>query len=704
MLRFKLHHIGLLIAGSSLLIAFRWFNPMGNPVKEQVLMEMILNSIKNNHYSPEMLDDAFSEHVFDLYLKRIDNSKRIFLQEDIDRMRMYRDDLDDEAKSGKFDFFTSAMATYEKRVETIKGFYTDILSTPFDLSVSETIETDGEKMSYAKTEEELRERWRKNLKYQVLLRVEAKLDEQEKAQEKKDTSVTIKTVQELEKEARERVLKTMNDWAKSLEQEDREDQLAFYLETFVNVNEPHTGYFPPLEKQNFDIRMSGKLEGIGAQLRQEDGYIKVVNIVPGSASARQGELQVNDKIIKVAQAKEEPVDVVDMKIDDVLPLIRGKKGTEVRLTVRKPDGTIKIIPIVRDVVVLEESYAKSAIIEHAKTKTKVGLIDLRSFYADFADAQGRRCSKDVRQEVQKLIAEGVDGIVIDLRFNGGGSLSDVVEMSGYFIERGPVVQVKNREGSPILLEDRDPNVLYKGPLVILVNSFSASASEIMAAALQDYGRAIVVGTAPTTFGKGTVQRFFELPVPSKYKEQGVDELGSLKITIQKFYRINGGSTQLEGVKPDIILPGAYSYIKVGEQEEDYPMEYDKIDAAKYQLDDTATKILDKVKKKSQKRVAGSEAFRLLEENAQWLKSQQDRSEYTLNLEDYIKLRKNDNKEAERFKAVEKEIADLNVRSLAADLAHIEADSSRASSAKTWYTALKKDAYLEEVVHIISDWK
>lgn len=694
----------MLLGGGSIFFAFQQMRPNGNPTKDQVLMEVILSNLRNNHFAPTDLNDAFSEKVYNLYLKRADNGKRIFLQSDVDGLKSFRYMLDDQAKSGQFTFFDSLNNVQTRRFDQIKAIYQDILAKPFNLNEAETIETEGDKLSYPKDEAELRERWRKHLKYQVLLRVESKLEEQEKAKEKGDKTVTIKTVEELEKEARERVLKSMNEWADGLKQEDREDRLAFYVETFVNVNEPHTGYFPPLEKQNFDIRMSGKLEGIGAQLRQEDGYIKVVNIVPGSASARQGELQVNDKIIKVGQGAEDPIDVVDMKIDDVLPMIRGKKGTEVRLTVKKQDGTIKVIPIIRDVVVLEDSYAKSAIIEHQKTKTKVGLIDLRSFYADFEDANGRRCSKDVRAEVQKLIAEGVDGIVIDLRFNGGGSLSDVVDMSGYFIEKGPVVQVKARESAPVLLEDRDASVLYSGPLVIVVNSFSASASEIMAAALQDYGRAIVVGTAPTTFGKGTVQRFFNLDasVPTRYKDVG--ELGSLKITIQKFYRVNGGSTQLGGVVPDIILPGAYSYLKVGEQEEDYPMAWDKIEPAKYKTDESASKILDKIKKKSQKRVAASETFKLLDENGKWLKSQQDRSEYPLQLDLYTKMRKEDNAQAERFKAIEKDIDDLLIHSLAADAPTMSADTARAENVKTWHKALKKDPYLEEIVQIIHDWK
>jgi carboxyl-terminal processing protease len=542
------------------------------------------------------------------------------------------------------------------------------------------------------------------LKRQVLSRVQDKLEAQEKAKEKGDTDKPIKTFEEIETEERERLLKNYNDWAKNIDKETRDEQISLYINTFANAYEPHSGYFPPLEKENFNIRMSGKLEGIGAQLREEDGYIKVVNVVPGSASWRQGDLEVNDKIIKVAQGNEEPVDVVDIRIDDVLPLIRGKKGTEVRLTVKKTSGIVKVIPIIRDVVVLEESYAKSAIIDHKKANVKVGLIDLRSFYADFEDPNGRRCAHDVRREVEKLIEEKVDGIVIDLRFNGGGSLSDVVDMTGLFVERGPMVQVKSRNSKPYVLEDRDASVLYAGPLVIMVNAYSASASEIMAAALQDYGRAIIVGTSPATFGKGTVQRFFSLDaiVPERFKELG--ELGSIKITIQKFYRINGGSTQLRGVIPDIILPGSYSYMTVGEQEEDYPMAWTEIEKASYRESGEVSKIMDKIKKRSEKRVAANKTFQLIDENAKWLKERQNHSSFSLNLEKYTADQKLIDVEAEKYKDVTQEISEMAIRALKADMDNLATDTVRAASMNNWYKNLKKDAYLDEVSYIIHDWK
>ncbi len=699
----------ILVAACSVFIAFRWQHQdrpqfSGDLTnKEQLLMEVVLQSLKYNHYAPEEINDEFSKKVYDLYLKRLDLNKRFFLKGDVEKFASFRTQLDDAALEGDFSFFDLVSSTFDERFKSVKTFYEEILAEPFDFSIEESFETDGEKVDYVDNEQELRERWRKYLKLQVLSRVQDKLENQKKAQEKGDEDFEIKTFEEIEKAERERLLKNYNNWARNIEQDTRDDRIAVYVNTFTNAHEPHSGYFPPLEKENFNIRMSGKLEGIGAQLREEDGYIKVVNIVPGSASWRQGELEVNDKIIKVAQGEEDPVDVVDMRINDVLPLIRGKKGTEVRLTVKKTSGEVKVIPIVRDVVVLEESYAKSAIIEHKKTKSKVGLIDLRSFYADFQDPNGRRCSKDVRREVEKLIEEDVDGIVIDLRFNGGGSLSDVVSMSGLFIDRGPIVQVKSRNSRPYVLEDQERGVLYDGPLVIMVNAYSASASEIMAAALQDYGRAIVVGTSPTTFGKGTVQRFFPLDaiVPERYKKFG--ELGSIKITIQKFYRIDGGSTQLRGVTPDIILPGAYSYMTVGEKDEDYPMEWSAIDKASYRRSNDLPN-LDKIKRRSEKRVSKSKTFQLIDENAHWLKNRQDESVYPLNLDAYTAYQERLDQEAEKYNDMNPTIDEMMIRSLTVDMDELASDTLRAESMKNWHKALQKDAYLDEVMYIVRDMK
>ena len=692
----------------------------GTPTKEQVLMQSVLSSIERYHYEPKALDDVYSEAVFNQYFKVLDNNKRYFLQSDIDQFAKHKKNIDDQARTGSFDFYNEVNEVYNKRIEMIHGFYTEILAQPFDYKVKESIETDGEKLKFATTEAELKDRWRKSLKFQVLTRIQTRLELQEEslnkkdslskkdlnATEKKDTAITIKTFDEIEKEEREKALKNYNTWYTKVTKEKNEVRLSYFINSFLAVLEPHTEFFPPLEKENFDIRMAGKLEGIGAQLIEEDGFITVSRIVPGSAAWRQGELKEKDKIIKVGQGEQEPVDVVDMSMDEVLPMIRGAKNTEVRLTVRKEDGTILTIPIVRDVVVLEDSYAKSAILEHEKAKVKVGLIDLRSFYADFQDQRGRRSGRDVRAEVQKLIAEEVDGIVIDLRFNGGGSLSDVVDMTGLFIDKGPVVQVRDRNERNTVLEDRDAGVLYNGPLVILVNSASASASEILAAALQDYGRAIIVGTAPTTFGKGTVQRFVGLDdeLPRNLRALNLGELGAIKVTIQKFYRINGSSTQLKGVVPDIILPSQYSYLEIGEREEDFPMKWTETAPANYKEKATIRNV-DKIKSQSAKRINSNKLYKQVEEHARWTKQNYDQSKYSLNFEEYKATRKAQNDKAKAYKPIyETDMLDIKVSSLLADQPAILNDKARKESTEAWHKNLKKDFYLEEAIFIIKDLK
>lgn len=684
------------------IVAFQQHNEQAPyPNRESLLMDVVIQSLHYNHYAPQEVNDAYSEKVFKEYIESLDFDKRFFLQEDIKALKEHQHKLDDYALARNFGFFDEMVKLYDKRVKRAQVLCTEVLETPFSFNKKEMLEADGEKVDFVKTEAALKNRWRKRLKWSVLQEVYSKEERQRKALEKKDTSVAQKTFAELEIAARKLMLKRYTRLFDRLAQEDRDDKLGVYVNAYTHVLEPHTGYFPPIDKENFNIQISGKLEGIGAQLTQEeDGYLKVTHIVPGSASFREGTLKKDDIILKVGQGEEEPADIADMKMDDAVMLIRGKKGTEVRLTVRKIDGTVKVIPITRDVVVMEERYAKSAIINHKETGEKIGLIDLRSFYADFNDANGRRCSKDVKREVQKLIAESVDGIVIDLRFNGGGSLSDVVDMSGLFIPTGPIVQVKGRSSMPYLLEDTDPDVLYDGKLIIMVNSHSASASEILAAALQDYARALIVGTAPSTFGKGTVQRFVNLDdqIPPKYQELG--ELGALKITIQKFYRINGGSTQLKGVTPDIILPGVYTYLETGEKEEKYPMPWTQIEPAVYRKEGLGN--VEKLQQRSKKRVAKSEKFQLIDEQAKWVEIRSKKSYFELTPKAYTAEQKKNKKRAERYKVVNEAIECLTINSLMADQMRLEQDSTRAASIKNWHKVLKRDVYLEEVMYLFKD--
>jgi carboxyl-terminal processing protease len=701
MMKFNLRSAGLTLVVGFLLTSFALVNPPTDvPSRESLLMEVVLGNLYHYHYTTVDVNDAFSERVFDTYIDRIDNEKRFFILEDIEHFSTYRLMIDDYAKESSFAFFDTIHEIRTKRIDQIRRLCKKLLKKPFDFSAEESFESNADKMAYVATVKELKERWRKLLKYRVMISLETRLDQQASSIENAEAELVTKSMEELEAEAREAVMKGMDRFFVAIDQQDRDDKIDEYIGVFVNAVEPHTGFYPPLEKENFDIRISGKLEGIGAQLVQKDGYIKVTRIIQGSASWKQGDLEVNDLIIKVAQGSDEAVDIVNMKMNDVLPMIRGEKGTEVRLSVKKPDGTITLITIIRDEVVLEEGYAKSALLSQAGNESKVGLIDLRSFYADFQDPRGRRCSRDIKNEVQKLIDEKVSGIIIDLRYNGGGSLNDVVDMTGLFIEMGPVVQVKRRGEAPTSLGDRDPSVLYDGPLVILVNSFSASSSEILAAALQDYGRAIIVGDAPSTFGKGTVQRFFQLDsyVPLEYKDLG--ELGSIKSTIQKFFRVNGGSIQLKGVIPDIVLPGVYTYLETGEKEEDFPLEWTEIEPVFY---DAQTLNLDEIKAKSAKRVEKNPAFAMIDEEAKWFKSLQDETEISLNLEQYRKDQAARDAKSDEFESSKNDIEGLTISTLAVDEKKLEEGEVRLESINTWHKALKKDVCVMEAMQIIGDW-
>ncbi|MCW3102125.1 MAG: carboxyl-terminal protease [Bacteroidetes bacterium] len=667
--------------------------------KDEAIDQILMQSLNNVHYSPLTLNDDFSEKVFKLYMQRLDYNKKFLLQSDVDELKKLNHSIDEDISTGHFGFFDKSYGIITKRVDEAQAYYKEILSQPFDFSKDEEIELDEEKLSFAKNTAELKEAWRKSLKYQVLARMVEMSDNQDKAKAKSDT-VTMKSKETLEADARKKVLKSNDDYFKRIKEFDRNDRLAVYFNSITGIYDPHTEFFPPKDKANFDISMSGQLEGIGAQLQEKDGYIKVSSIVPGSASWKQGQLKPGDLILKVAQGSNEPVDLTDMRMDDVLPLIRGKKGTEVRLTVRKPDGSTTVIPLIRDIVVIEESYAQSVIL---KGKKNIGYIKLPSFYADFNGNGGRSCSKDIKKELEKLKAEHVDGVILDLRYNGGGSLPDVVDMAGLFIDKGPIVQVKQKTGVPQVLEDKDPSTIYDGPLVVMVNSNSASASEIMAAAIQDYKRGVIVGTSPASFGKGTVQRFYDLDdyLPAQYNT--IKPLGQVKITTQKFYRINGGATQLKGVIPDIVLPDPYYLLDQGEKEQDYPMAWDEIAPAKYTAWKPAYSV-DKLKSNSEGRVKSSAGFGILNDAAKRLKKQKDNTIVSLNFDKYVAEQKKNKEEAKKMDELDKEILSMEISTLKADETAASADSVTVAKKKDFYKALKKDIYLNETVSIINEMK
>lgn len=680
------------------LITCSFLTPEKSDDRKNIVTETVMMQLLNQaHFSPKILDDRFSENAFDLYIKRLDNTKKFLTEEDIKKLSVYRMKVDDEILNGQMDFFRDANNILDLRIEQVKSWYKELLSQPFSHDINETIETDPKKLSYAKNEKDLKKEWQKVLKYQALVRLSEMIDIQENIKSGKDTVNKARSMAEMEKDAREKVEKTYNDFFRRMSQLDEVDRLGLFLGTISSVYDPHTEFFAPKAKENFDIAMSGQLQGIGAQLQERDGQIKVSNIVPGSPSWRQGQLKAGDIILKVAQGSADPVDVTSMPLDDAVQLIRGKKGTEVRLTVKKFDGTVIVISIVRDVVVLEETYAKSLIIKEVK---KTGYIKLPSFYADFNKPGGKRCAADMRQEILKLKAEGISGLIVDLRNNGGGSLQDVVEIAGMFIPKGPVVQVKSRGMRPDVLEDRDTSVLWRGPLVIMVNNISASASEILAAAIQDYGRGVIIG-GEQTFGKGTVQRIFNLDDNLPLSEFMMKPLGSLKLTTQKFYRINGETTQLKGVSSDIALADRYEKLYKGEREEDFPLEWDKIEASEYSKwpDGPNTSSL---RKNSEKRTSTNEAFAYMHELGVRYKKQSEQSLVSMNLEIYRKEQKKDNDDSEKLDKLAEKLNPLRLESSKEDLLTMPSDSTRKALHEDWLKSINKDFYIREALQVLND--
>lgn len=670
--------------------------------KDKMLIQMLRQAFVMAHYSPKVINDGFSEKAFDLFIERLDFQKRFFYQSDVEKLsRKYRKNIDDEMKLSTYKFFDEAYKLITERTNESTDCFEEVLSKPFKFKKNEKLELDYEKRNYPKDLKEKKELWRKLLKFNALRRIHTQLKIQKDAKEKNDTSVKVKNFKTIEVDVRKSMLKNHKDWIRRVNKLERRDKLALYLSTLGNVNDPHTSYFPPKDKDDFDIQMSGQLEGIGATLQESDGYIKIVSIVTGGPAWKQGELENNDLIIKVGQDegkdKKEAVDIVDMRLDDAVKLIRGKKGTIVRLTVKKINGDIKEIKIKRDIVVFEETYAKSAILDDGDKK--IGYIYLPKFYINFKDQNARACAGDIEKELIKLKREKVDGIILDLRNNTGGSLQEVVKMGGFFIEKGPIVQVKTRGRKPEVLSDDDSKVQYDGALAIMVNNFSASASEILAAALQDYDRAIVVGSS-STFGKGTVQRFYDLDM--MVRGDAFKPFGALKLTIQKFYRINGGATQRKGVVPDIVFPDMYKYIEVGEKEYDYCLKWDEIKPAEYTDLSNWDKKIEFAKQNSLKRMSNDKTFKLIDEKAKYLKEQRDETIYSLNLKKYEKKEAKQKQKNKKYEKIFDGDNGLKTIFLVEQEKEMAADTVKATRLKKFHEILKKDVYVKETVNVLKD--
>jgi carboxyl-terminal processing protease len=672
--------------------------------REKVLSQLIGNWLANWHYSGKKIDDDFSAKSFAQYTKYLDNGKSFLIQADLDTLKAYTYKVDDELLSGDFSLPRMGKQLLRQRVLQVQGICREILSQPFDFSEDERIELDPDKRETSRDLSQLREWWQKWLKYLTLTQY---LNLQKTAAGQKTDSVKTDGAfsAALEIRARQAVEKSMQRLFGRLLKERSDDMQSLFFNALIAIFDPHSLYFPPRAKEDFDIDMSGTLEGIGALLGEDDGFIKVFEVIPGSPAWMQNLLKVEDIILKVGQGDEEPVDIVGMSVADAARLVRGKKGSLVRLTVKKTDGRIMQISLVRNVVEIQETYARSAVLFNDKLKKSFGYIYLPKFYHDFNRSSGRNASDDVKKELQKLVALGVDGMILDLRSNGGGALEDAVKLTGLFIEKGPVVQVKDRHSAPQVYEDRDGEISYRGPLVVLVNSLSASASEIVAAALQDYRRAVVIG-AEHTFGKGTVQVMLDLDRFLAADMQHLRPLGAIALTVQKYYRITGASTQYQGVVPDVVLPDLYAYLDVGEKSQKYSLPWDTVSQLSFSPWALGLPELAELKNRSQQRQKTNVRFQQIAENIVRLKRQRETTLVTLNLKKFQAEQETFFQEAEKFNQQQVEFPYLRVTIDDAKTGNGAAAAADPLSEKRkeWISDLRKDPVLEEAMQTLNDWQ
>ncbi|EKT4544399.1 carboxy terminal-processing peptidase [Flavobacterium psychrophilum] len=668
-----------------------------DPEKDKTLLDLITFVIEKAHYNPMAIDDNFSKGVYKDYLDALDPSKRFFVQADIDEFKTYESQIDDMIHNRDLTFFKLTYERLQKRMREVEVVYKSLNEKPYDFTIDETINLDSDKNAFAKNYSELKNRWRLQMKLSILATVVEK-EKQETAKKEKDPKYVVKTFSQLEKEARETTIKTLKDYFDFIKESNENDWFVAYVNAIVTQFDPHTYYFAPDEKEKFDVSMSGKLEGIGARLQKTNDFTEISELISGGPAWRGKELEPGDLVLKVAQGSNEPVDVTGMRLDEVVKKIKGPKGTEVRLTVKKVDGSIVVIPIIRDIVEIEETYAKSSIVE--KNGVKYGVIYLPKFYIDFENNDNRDAAKDVAIEIEKLKKDGVEGIVMDLRDNGGGSLKTVVDITGLFIDEGPVVQIKSAKGKKEVLSDHDPKIQWDGPLVVMINNFSASASEIFAAAIQDYKRGVIIGSKQS-YGKGTVQNVIDLN--QFVANNAMGDFGALKTTTQKFYRINGGSTQMGGVSSDITMPDRYSYIKIGERDVKNAMPWDKIDEASFEalksVNNFETVVAD-----SQKRILENAQFKLIDENAKWINDRKEDNVISLNLTKFKAEQTSIEEGTKKFKAISKFQNSLKFTSLPQETELIKKDSLLGQKRKDWHESLSKDAYVEEAINVLSDIK
>ena len=696
--------------------------------REATLARATLELLEKEHLLHKGVDDEVSRLAFASYLDRIDSGKMFLLKADRDALGKYADKIDDHLRAGSLELGHEGQRILIKRVAMVEGWVAQLLASPFDLSNQEEIELDPKKTTAAATEAELKDRWRRRLELEVLERVaqmQARLTPKkpvkgpavaaapgrpkEKAKDADDEEGGALPLSQIPKTPEGREAKARGDLAKAytarfirLAHPAPIEAAADLVNAIAASVEPHTTYLPPADRANFDIQIRGSLEGIGAVLREKDDYIEIIELVPGGAAWRQGQLDPGDVIMTIASGRQEPIDVVNMRIDEVVKMIRGPKGTVVTLGVRKATGLQETVSITRDIVVVEEAYAKAAVI-NKKGQPAYGYIHVPSFYG--GEGSRRHSAQDVRRLLGELRAKKVAGVILDVRGNGGGLLSDAIEMSGAFIDKGPIVQVRDNMGRRQVLTDDTAGVDFDGPVIILVDRFSASASEILAGALQDYRRAVIVGTS-STHGKGTVQTLIDLDRATG----GKLDLGVFKLTIQQFFRVNGSSTQRKGVTPDILLPDPAGYIESGERELEHALAWSQIAPAQHE-DWPATWTADALARRSAARVAKDAVFTKVSKLTELMKARKEITRVPLAQADFTKHREQQRAEVDAASPdLDKAPTRFTVLPLEKEAPVAPApngksnDSKRASRATKWRDNLARDPWVDESVNILTDMK
>ncbi len=684
--------------------SFSWLD--ANQKKEAVVMQLVYDALSSVHFQPRAFDDSLSVEVYDAFIESLDSEKRFLHRGDLEALSQHRLLLDDQIKAGSSDFFDEAMAILANRIETARGQYAALLNEVVDVTSPGELQGDASKRNYFADDNAMTHYWASYIQFRVVSRLH---DRKQHADSAKVLGFDPQHAdfKELEVKAREKEMEIHDSWFKNMDEMERTDWFGLYMNAFAGAFDPHSSYFPPRQQESFEIEMTGQLEGIGASLIQDGDHVRVAAIVTGSACWKQGELAKDDLLIAVAQGDKEPVDVVGMTTAKVVQLVRGKKGTEVRLTVLKVDGSEMVIAIVRDVVEIEATFAKSARLGDDGT---TGYIRLPKFYVNFYQNRNRDCAEDIRIEIDKLKAAGMERLIFDLRGNGGGSLPAAIDVAGLFIDQGPVVQVKTSGQRIKTYKDDDAGTSWDGPLLILVDENTASASEIVAAALQDHGRALIVGS-PQTFGKGTVQTIIDMDRAAGpfYRKHG--PLGAFKLTIQKYYRITGGTTQLQGVKSDIVLPHPYQYISLGERDMENPLAVDNIETLQYpQWESSMTAAIAP----ANKRIANSASFERIATYATWLSDRDQDSHIPLAWDDYLQSEADYQAEKQRFKNVLKSSDSIRVQGfdvekvleidqdLNGDRDLAAEDEMKEEKKRRWHKMLSRDLYIAEAMRILQD--